>query len=872
MKATNLRTEYLVEPLGLGIDRPRFYWNCVGGQTQTAYRIVARRDGATVWDSGVVASSRMTHVEYEGERLGSRDRVEWSVTLWDESHAEGEPVSSWFELGLLEPSDWSARWIRADRTPKKNVRYPVDHFRTSFAARPGVRRARLYATACGVYDAHLNGRRVGEFRLAPGSTDYTRRLQYQAYDVTELLGPDNVLDLRLADGWFRGSLGAFGATNVFGRETKLLCQLEVEYHDGTRETIGTDDEFAWSDDGPLRFADLQDGEVYDATRAPTFAGRARAAAPGPHPTASDNVEPRHQEVFTPVLVTTPSGARVLDFGQNIAGVVSFAVDARRGQHIRLRLGETLDADGEFTQANFQEHRPVKEYNRITELLVMTGNAKKVPGELKPTPLQQVEVICAEGRTSYTTEFAVFGFRYALVDTEIDIDPADFRAIAIYSDMAQSGDFACSNAQVNRFLENTRWSMKGNFLDVPTDCPTRERLGWTGDAQIFFDTAAYLMDVSGFYRKWLRDLQDNQKKSGKVSAVAPYNGFAMVYDSTGMSVGWGDAAVLTPYRFWRRYGDERLLRECYPMMRAYGRYMIGHTGHKSRRAAKANPHNRYVYEKGMHLGEWLEPEEFKEVITATTRTPRTEEATAYLHYTMTHLAEVAAVLGDDEDAALFAEYAEGAKRAYEFLFLQDGVIDTDRQAKLVRPLALGLADEPVRARLEERLVRAVESRDHTIGTGFLSTPFVLPVLTDAGRADVAYRMLENDQAPSWLAEVAAGATTVWEDWEGKDSHNHYSPGAVCQWLFDTVAGIRPAGENRFIIAPVPGGTLTWARGDYASLYGQVRSRWELDGGSVRIQVEVPANCTAEVQLPDGARHEVGAGAHAFTAAVGVAVAR
>ena len=862
MRAIDLRTEYLTEPIGLGTVVPRFYWNCEGGVRQSAYRIVATRGEETVWDSGRVPSSRMTHVEYGGTPLRSRDRVHWSVTLWDENEAPGEASRTWFELGLLEDTDWSARWITGDYAPKRNERYPVDCFRRRFPARSGVRRARLYITACGAYDAHLNGRRVGEFRLAPGSTDYRRRLQYQTYDVTDLLGSLNSLELRLADGWFRGSLGAFGATSVFGRRTKLLCQLEIEYTDGTRDTIGSDESFSWSDDGPLRFADLQDGEVYDASRTPSYGGTARLAGEGPPLAASDNVEPREQEVLVPTLLTTPSGARVLDFGQNIAGFIAFDVPSSKGQHVRLRMGETLDEGGEFTQAGFQEHRPVKEYNRLTEILVMTGNAERVPGELRPTPRQEVQVACADGRTSYKSEFAVFGFRYALLETDVEVEPGDFRAIAVYSDMRRTGEFECSNPDVNRFLGNTVWSMKGNFLDVPTDCPTRERLGWTGDAQIFFDTASYLMDVASFYRKWLRDLQDNQQRSGKVSAVVPYNGFAMVYDATGASVGWGDAAVLVPYRFWKRYGDDRLLRECYPMMRAYGRFMIGRTGHKSRRAAKANPHSKYVYEKGMHLGEWLEPDEFKEIITARTRTPRTEEATAYLHYTMTHLAEIAAELGENDDARLFAEYADGAKRAYEHLFLRDKV-DTDRQAKLVRPLALGLADGAVRKLLEDRLVEAVENRAHRIGTGFLSTPFALPVLTDAGRADVAYRMLENDEAPSWLAEVKAGATTVWEDWEGSASLNHYSPGAVCQWLFDTVAGIRVAGENRFTIAPVPGGSLTSAAARYASLYGTVSSRWEITADGVALEVVVPSNCSADVRLPDGRRSSVGPGAHSFT---------
>jgi len=431
-------------------------------------------------------------------------------------------------------------------------------------------------------------------------------------------------------------------------------------------------------------------------------------------------------------------------------------------------------------------------------------------------------------------------------------------------MEQTGVFECSNPDVNRFLENTRWSMKGNFLDVPTDCPTRERLGWTGDAQVFFDTGAYLMDVASFYRKWLRDLQDAQQKSGKAPAVVPYNGIATMYDATGGSVGWADAIVLVPYRFWKRYGDEDVIREFYPMMRRYAQFMIDRTGHKNRKAAASDPNDAYVYEKGFHLGEWLEPEEFRDEVSAGTRQLRTEEATAYLHYSMTHLTEIAEELGEDADAALFAEYADGAKKAYNHLFVNDGTIDTDRQAKLVRPLALGLIDGEARDRVAQRLGLAAENRDYRIGTGFLSTPFVLPALTDSGRVDVAYRMLENTKAPSWLAEVKAGATTVWEDWEGKESHNHYSPGAVCQWLFDTVAGIRVDGENHFIVAPVPGGTLTSARATYLSPYGCVESAWTRVDDELRLTVTLPSNTTASVRLPGGVVHQIGPGAHELAA--------
>jgi len=865
MRATRLRTEYLDRPLGLGIRMPRLSWNAEGGIAQTAYRIVATRDGAEVWDTGRVESPRMTHVRYEGEPLGSRDRVEWTVTLWDERGTEGEAVASWFELGLLEAHDWQAHWVTGDYTPKKNVRYPVDHFRIPVDAGDGIRRARLYITALGLYEARIGGVRVGEARLAPGSTDYAKRLQYQAYDVTGMLGGHDALEIALADGWYRGSIGCFGQTNVFGRQTKLLAQLEIDYADGGRQVIVTDDTTAWSNDGPVRFADLKDGEVVDVRLTPSYRGRARLAFPGPVPVASDNVVPVAREEFTPTLLTTPSGARVLDFGQNIAGFVGFRMSTRDGQRIRLRLGETLDPAGEFTQANFQKSKPVKEFGRVSEFLLMIDKPDLIRGELQATPLQQVDVTCREGITDYTTEFAVFGFRYALVETDAEIDPADFRAIAVYSDLEQTGEFTCSNPLIDRLVENTRWSMKGNFLDVPTDCPTRERLGWTGDAQIFFDTAASFMDVAAFFRKWLRDVQDAQVASGRIPAVVPLNGVDMMYTSTGAAVGWGDAAVLIPYRFWKRYGDEELLRDSYPLMRDYGRYMIDHAGPKNRRAHAGNPDARYLYEKGMHLGEWLEPEEFRD-------DPRdrsvsyAEEATAYLHYTMRHLAEVASALGEAEDEALFAEYAAGAKRAYRHLVLPDGEIDTDRQAKLVRPLALGLVDGDDRLRVEERLVQAVEAYRHRVGTGFLSTPFLLPVLTEAGRTDVAYRMLENTESPSWLAEVVAGATTVWEHWEGTESLNHYSPGAVCQWLFDTVAGIRVTGERRFAIAPVPGGSVTHASASYLSPYGSVASRWELTDAGFALTVEVPANTTALVTLPDGAEHEVAAGRHAFATEV------
>lgn len=870
MKATRLRTEYLAEPLGLGIAAPRFYWNCEDGAQQTAYQIICRRDGRVVWDSGKVVSASMTHIRYAGEPLRSRDCVAWSVQLWDEHDRVGERAESWFELGLLDAADWQARWITGNYRPKKNERYPVDCFRKQFSLSGSVRMARLYASACGLYSFVLNGTRVGDGVLMPGNTDLRRRIQYQSYDITPLLRGENTLTAQLADGWYRGSIGAFGPRNVFGRETKLLAQLEITYEDGSCERVCTDASWEWSNDGPIRFADLEDGEIVDARLHPSYSGRAKLAnAKGiPTPVASDNVLPKTHERFAAKLIHTPKGKRVLDFGQNLAGFVSFTVQGEAGQTIRLRLGETLDKNGEFMQENMQEIRPVKEYTHLTEILFVTGMGKSYKGETQPTPLQEIRFTCSGGLDHYETQFAIAGFRYAEIETDVPFEAACFESVAVYSDMEQTGDYRCSNALVNQLVRNNRWSMKSNYCDVPTDCPTRERLAWTGDAQIYFETGAYFMDIAPFMRKWLRDMWDGQMKNGKVPAVVPYNGSAICYDATGSSAGWQDAAILIPYRYWKRYGDIELLKSCYAGMKKAAQFMISNTGHKDKKLAKADPLNQFVYEKGMHLGEWLEPKEFQEEISARSRPLHTEECTAYLHYSMEHMAEAAAALGEEEDARLFRMYADGAKRAYQRLFLADGAPDTDRQAKLVRPLQFGLADGDTRAAVENRLAEAVVNREYKVATGFLSTVFLLGTLCEMGKSDLAYRILENEQCPGWLYQIKQGATTNWESWEGftgyqgTGSFNHYSPGAVCQWLFDTSAGIRVAGENRFTLAPVTGGTLTFAEASYQSLYGRVTSRWERTDAGTRFTFSIPANTSAEIYLPDGRVERVGAGRYTY----------
>ena len=839
MRAIRLQTEYLTEPLGLGITAPRFSWNCEGGVKQTAYQIVAKRNGETIWDSGKVASSSMTHILYAGKPLKCRDRVEWSVALWDENGIPGEASASWFELGLLNPMDWTAKWIAGDYRPRKNQRHPVDCFKKVFKVDKSVASARLYATSRGVYDVTINGRRVEDFILAPGMTDYRRRIQYQTYDVTGLLSGDNTIELRLADGWFRGSVAAYGVTNVFGSQTSVMAQLEIRYADGTRVTIVTDESWQWSNDGPIRFADLKDGEVYDASMKPSYSGKS-VVVPAPKGAiiaASDNVPVTEHERLPAKLLKN----NVLDFGQNIAGYLQFTVKGRKGQTFRLVCGEVLDGDGNVDLRGIQDTRPAKGWNGLN--LVKKLLTTKVSGEINPTPRQEIVFTCSGDKDEYKTSFAVFGFRYAQVIGDIDIRPEDFTAIAVYSDMEQTGSFTCSNDLVNRLVENTLWSMKGNFLDVPTDCPTRERLGWTGDAQIFFDTGAYLMNTAPFFRKWLRDMADDQYDSGLIAAVIPYSGVEMMYKATGSSVGWADAVYLVPWRYYLRYGDEQVLQNSWPMIEKYAKYLfskVEQDGH---------------YEKGVHLGEWLEPEEFRDKVYGA-KAKHPEECTAYLYYSMKTIAEIAKLLG--KPCAEYDKCTEGAKQAYPHF----AELDTDRQAKLVRPLALGLLEGETKVRAQRRLVKAAENYNYRVGTGFLSTPFLLPALTEAGEADTAYKMLLNTEKPGWLGEVLDGATTIWENWEGDLSQNHYSPGAVCQWLFDTCVGIRVDGENRFTIAPVPGPGLQHAEAKYLTPYGEVKSEWRRAGDQLIIDVKIPANCEAEITLPNGRREMVSAGRYTY----------
>ena len=857
MRAIRLKTEYLTNPIGIDYTRPRLSWACENGKKQTAYRIIAKDDSENIlWDSEKTKSSRMHLIPWGGEALKSRQRVTWRVELWDEDDIKGETsgVAS-FEIGLLKETDWKGNWITGNYKINKKNRYPVDCFRKRFLINDkNIVRARAYMTACGVYEGYLNNSKIGDFFLAPGITDYRKRVQYQTVDITEQLKTgQNEVSFMLADGWYRGSVGAWGMKNYYGHETKLLAQIEITYEDGEIQTIVTDDTFEWTNEGPIRFADNKDGENYDARRDDLTKARWHAAKKTTHnvvPSASNNFRlNEHEKLSVKNVIKTPSGKTVFDFGQNIAGTIEFLVYAKEGDRVFLRFGEKLDENGEFTQKNIQ---------CVKKNLI--------------TPLQQIKYLCKDGENHYKMRFAIFGFQYVQVESDAHIEPENMNAIAVYSDFETTFKFDSSNALLNKFVQNTLWSLKNNSADLPTDCPTRERHGWSGDAQLFVGTAGYMV-------KYESDLCDWQTEDGCFPQIAPEGGTDSYMRTMNGSSGWADAGIIIPYKMWKRYGDISIIEKYYENMKKYAKYMMARAGKEnllsSEKTSLSAEDKKYLYNNGQHYGEWAEPSDVHAMSYKDFIKSQPEVSTAYFSYTMSLMVEIARALGRVEDINLYKDYEAGTKRAYQNLIKEPKFsIDTDRQAKLVRPLYYNLLTKEQTEYAKKRLIKALDNYNWRVGTGFLSTPLILYVLEDIG-VEYAYKLLENEEKPGWLYMPKVGATSIWEDWDGPSSNNgkgggiaslnHYSKGAMCQWVFEEMCGIKVDGENHFMISPHPGGTFSFAEFTYDSIYGTVSCRWEkLENGEYKYMINIPANTVAVVALPGMDIVEVGFGRHEYTA--------
>ena len=593
MKAVNIRTEYLKNPLGIDISSPRIMWNCDEGIKQTAYRVTA--DG---FDSGRIESDSMRYavpIEFTDSK-----RFTFHITLWDEFGNEGEPSEeAFFEYGLR---NFNAKWITGNYLADKKRRYPADCFKKEFTADGEVLSARLYISACGIYTAEINGTRVS-FPLAPGITDYNRRVQYQTYDITGFIKQKNEITLCLADGWYRGSCGAWGLRNQYGTETKIIAQIDIKYKNKASQRISTDETWSWSNDSDVRFADNKDGEIIEAYRTPSYRFRARVTEHSVIPSASDNVPIAEKEKYKGEILISKSGKKIIDFKQNLAGFISFKLNARKGQKIKITLGELLDKDQELTLKNIQ------------------CSNKKIT-----TPLQRVEYTCKNGANEYKTRFAIFGFRYALIETNVEFTADDFTAIAVYSDMEETGFFESSNGLLNKFFEATKQSAKSNSTDLPTDCPTRERHGWTGDAQIFLNTASYLFSYAPFAIKFERDLCDEQKKNGCFRQIAPKGGVDFYMNAMDGSAGWSDAGVLIPYRIYKKYNDITVLERFYENMRRYADYKIKTLGKPYPTAVPTGinlKYVRYISNYGQSYGEWAEPADVRKITTSDFVSPHPE---------------------------------------------------------------------------------------------------------------------------------------------------------------------------------------------------------------------------------------------------------
>lgn len=852
MKAIRLKTEHMTNPLGIDIVRPYLTWNCQNGIRQTAYEILASDGDLVIWNSGKVRTDQMNAVL--GIDAASRQRIFWKIRLWDEEGIPGDwSEEAWFEMGLLEREQFTARWINPELICDPAIHKPASYLHTSFHAPKG-KRARLYITCHGLYEAYINDHRVGNFVLAPGAGDYDKRLAYQTYDVTELVKEgSNEVQVILGDGWYRSVSGVDGDRNLYGEDVALYFQLEI---DGKAVCV-SDESWEASQSGPVRENDMQQGEVIDARMEEIgdYHGVKPESFGVENLFCSNCVPVVEMERFQGTLFRTPNGETVIDYGQNLAGYIEFTLRAHAGQRIVLTHGETLDENGNFTQENFQDRKRHKE-----------GGTR-----------QQVIYTCREGENHYKSRFTIWGFRYAKVETEIDLKAAGavFTSIAVYSEMEQTGFFTCSREDVNRLVINSLWSQKSNFCDVPTDCPTRERAAWTGDMGVFAETGLYLMDCYPVIRKWLAECRMAQYPDGRIANIAPKNNVPGFFSGLlAGSVGWGDACIIVPYALYKRYGDRRILEENYEMMRKWYGFLEKRAGKKPVnpiKRLKRNPYRRYTIETGIDYGEWCEPDVES---TSAMRTPQGKVATAYFARSGKMLAEIAGILGRAEEAVRYEKLAENAGKAFRHIATEDGKILSHRQAEYVRAISFNLLDGQEKTQAAADLNQLVTDNGYHLNTGFLSTPSLCGVLADNGYTETAYKLLLQDTMPGWLYEVKKGATTIWENWDGinekgevKASLNHYSYGAVSGWLFSGVCGIH-AEENRITIQPQPCRALQYARAAYNSPAGEIISGWKYEDDQIRFEVEIPANTQAEVILPNGSVENVTAGKYMWSMENGV----
>ncbi|GHU78192.1 alpha-L-rhamnosidase [Clostridia bacterium] len=893
MNLTRLMTNYQTENLGLTDRLPVFSWQMesdVIGTMQTAYRVVARSDNDLMWDSNLVESDQSNDVVYAGKPLKSRSRYGFTVTARD-NHGNDAATSSWFELGL-DPDDWTAEWIESNlpaampeqeinisqammgiykKTPPDERLRPCTYLRREFNVDQVVNSARLYVAVHGIYHCEINGKMVSDAVFAQEFTPYPKDTRYQIYDVTALVRQGaNAIGFSIADGWWCGRFGMTGKSCEYGDKHGLLMQLELSLSNGDRQVITSDLQFT-AGYGPIRYSDIFIGEKYDANMEITG-----WSSPGFDDSAWQGVQtaaygykmlkPQAGGFVRVVrrfpakdIITTPKGETVVDLGENIAGFLRMTVNAPKGTVIKLEHSEVLSDKGNFLKNIMGRNKDQTDY-----------------------------YICRGKDDVFEPRFTFHGFRYVRVSGLADKTAASFEGVVISSVDEGHSSFHTSDERLNKLQSNILRSQTANMVSIPTDCPQRERAGWTGDIQVFYQTAAFNMDVNVFLSRWLTDVALEQTDEGIITHITPYTSdyreLARTQFKSDTSSGWGDAGVILPYYLYKTYGNRKVLADQYDSMRAWVDYELkraagNNSKHYKPKSAEDTEQHKYIWDTDFHYGDHLIPSITKKLgMFAMLGTGKTHAvaATAYMYQSTRFLAEAASILCKGEDAEYYRDKAERIKAAFAHTFFtHDGRMIPDWQSAYTLALGMDLTPEKWKESCLDRLAELLKENGGCLDCGFLSIQYLLEVFSGNGRADQAYDLLFQEKCPSWLYEVNMGATSIWESWTavkpngktGSFSYNHYAFGCVGDWMYRNILGIKNAGigYKDIVIQPLMTQRLTSAKGSYQSMYGTITSEWSIDNGMFWLKAAIPCNTTATVILPDGSRHQVGSGLHEFKCA-------
>ena len=859
MKITKLTCENLEKPLIIDTQSPRFSFCLESDENKTtleSYRIVVSSSKENclnsnwdMWDSGIIKSRYSQQIQYGGLQLKSKSTYFWQVLAVGN---KGEAVSeiSSFGTGMFNISDWKfPNWrekfigieipsaLAATDHPDKDA-LPCTYLRKAFNISKQIKSAQIYATAYGLYELYLNNKKVGNYEFAPLWTDYRYTLQYQCYDVTEQITTgDNVVGAILADGWFCGNIMGTGRKQYADYPLAIMLHMEIIYADGEKEIVLSDTSWKGST-GPIIYSDMQTGEFYDATKelgnwcessfdAKTWQNVIIPKELAPHRiVAAKGPQVSVNQLIKPVSMELDKNKNVIvNMGQNMVGYVQIKLKAKRETKVTLRYGEMLEEDGTLYTANLR------------------------------TALQTDIYICkGSGYEVFTPRFTFHGFQYVEI-SGLDYIPEidDIVGKVIYSACELTGQIETSNQLINKLFSNQLWGQKGNFLGIPTDCPQRnERVGWTGDAQIFSKTACYNMQCVGFYEKYVYDLMDAQGANGAIPNVVPHVRRGGRDNSGGGDAAWGDAIFIIPWILYQMYGNTHILEVSYNSMERYFEYLI---------SASTD-----FIKSDTRFGDWLNVDSV---------TPKDVLATAFVAYDALLLTQIAKTLGKHTDAKKYDDYFNKIKNAFHKEFVdEDMVIKGDTQCCYLLALKMELIDKPDRPKIVRHLIRTITEREYHLSTGFVGVSYLMPVLCDYGHSDIAYRLLLNETYPSWLYSVKNGATTMWERWnsytiEGgfgdvnMNSFNHYAFGSIGEWMYGYMAGIQPLepGFSRIQIKPCIDKSLEYVKASYQSVYGEITSSWKFDGELCYVNVKIPANTTAEIILPSE-QLSVGSGMYSF----------